>query len=218
MTWSAGIDRTTGALISASDWNKYLGVGGSLMETAPAKVTTAGDLVYGSAANALSRLGIGSNGQVLTVSGGLPAWVTSADRAWLYRTSNQTISNNTDTDISWTTAASPTSSGWWAVGNPTQLTVPRTGALVILGRVLWTGNATGVRKLQIRRNDGTVFAETEIPVPNASQFTELGFAVAAESPGTYFTLRVNQNSGGNLDAIGGQFYQTALMAFMLAGS
>lgn len=31
MAWTAGVDRTTGALISASDWNSYLGVTGSLM-------------------------------------------------------------------------------------------------------------------------------------------------------------------------------------------
>lgn len=43
-------------------------------------VTTAGDLVYRQAggSNYLTRLGIGSNGDVLTVSGGLPAWVASS--------------------------------------------------------------------------------------------------------------------------------------------
>lgn len=43
--------------------------------------TTLGDLVYSSAtANTNTRLGIGTNGQVLGVSGGVPAWVTSADQ------------------------------------------------------------------------------------------------------------------------------------------
>lgn len=35
-----------------------------------------GDILYASASNALSRRTIGSTGQVLTVSGGVPAWVT----------------------------------------------------------------------------------------------------------------------------------------------
>jgi hypothetical protein len=40
--------------------------------------TTLGDLAYSSAtANTNTRLGIGSNGQVLSVSGGVPAWTTS---------------------------------------------------------------------------------------------------------------------------------------------
>lgn len=37
---------------------------------------TTGDLLYGSATNVLSKLGVGSSGQVLTVSNGLPAWAT----------------------------------------------------------------------------------------------------------------------------------------------
>jgi hypothetical protein len=35
---------------------------------------TIGDLLYASASNTLSKLGIGSSGQVLTVSAGIPAW------------------------------------------------------------------------------------------------------------------------------------------------
>lgn len=37
-------------------------------------VTTGGDLIYGTGASTVSRIGIGSTGQVLTVSGGIPAW------------------------------------------------------------------------------------------------------------------------------------------------
>jgi hypothetical protein len=36
--------------------------------------TTTGDIIYASAANTPARLGIGSSGQVLTVSGGVPSW------------------------------------------------------------------------------------------------------------------------------------------------
>lgn len=40
--------------------------------------TTAGDILYASGVSTPVRLGIGSTGQVLTVSGGLPAWAASA--------------------------------------------------------------------------------------------------------------------------------------------
>jgi hypothetical protein len=41
--------------------------------------TTLGDVAYSSAtANTNTRLGIGSNGQVLTVAGGVPTWATAA--------------------------------------------------------------------------------------------------------------------------------------------
>ncbi len=39
---------------------------------------TSGDLIYASAANTLSKLGIGSSGQVLKVVSGFPAWGTAS--------------------------------------------------------------------------------------------------------------------------------------------
>ena len=40
--------------------------------------TTTGDIIYASGANTPARLGIGSSAQILTVSGGIPAWSTPA--------------------------------------------------------------------------------------------------------------------------------------------
>lgn len=45
--------------------------------TQKATLTTTGDIYYASAANTPARLGIGSSGQVLQVSSGLPAWGTA---------------------------------------------------------------------------------------------------------------------------------------------
>jgi hypothetical protein len=50
--------------------------------TQKATLTTTGDVYYASAASTPARLGIGTTGQVLTVSGGLPAWATSASGAF----------------------------------------------------------------------------------------------------------------------------------------
>jgi hypothetical protein len=44
-------------------------------------LTTAGDIIYENSTPAPARLAIGSSGQVLTVSGGLPAWETPASSA-----------------------------------------------------------------------------------------------------------------------------------------
>jgi len=43
-----------------------------------ALLTTTGDTIYASGASTPARLGIGSTGQVLTVTGGVPAWATPA--------------------------------------------------------------------------------------------------------------------------------------------
>lgn len=42
---------------------------------------TTGDMLYASATNVLSKLTIGTNGQVLTIVGGVPVWATDADGA-----------------------------------------------------------------------------------------------------------------------------------------
>jgi hypothetical protein len=47
-------------------------------KTAKSTLTTTGDIYYASAANTPARLGIGTTGQVLNVSGGLPAWATAS--------------------------------------------------------------------------------------------------------------------------------------------
>ena len=78
MAWTNPSDKSTGDVVTAAIWNASLGTSGNMAQTAAAKVTTAGDIVYATAANTLARLGIGSSAQVLTVSGGVPAWASAA--------------------------------------------------------------------------------------------------------------------------------------------
>lgn len=55
---------------------------------------TTGDLVYASGSGTLSKLGIGSTGQQLTVSGGVPAWgAASGTSSVISKTSNYTLLN-----------------------------------------------------------------------------------------------------------------------------
>jgi hypothetical protein len=67
--------------------------------------TTLGDVVYSSAtANTNTRLGIGSNGQVLSIAAGVPAWATPASGAIKQLVSNnsttsQALSTTTYTDV-----------------------------------------------------------------------------------------------------------------------
>jgi len=57
---------------------------------------TTGDVIYASATNTLGKLGIGSSGQVLSVSGGVPAWATPATGAMVFL-SQLSISGTTTT-------------------------------------------------------------------------------------------------------------------------
>jgi hypothetical protein len=63
-------------------------------------VTTTGDIIYASAANTPARLGIGSTGQVLKVSGGVPAWGTdSSGGMTLLSTTTMTTDTTTISNI-----------------------------------------------------------------------------------------------------------------------
>lgn len=76
-------------------------------------VTTAGDLIYGTGNATVSRLGIGTNGQVLSVSGGALAWATPSsgvtdhgllsglgdDDHTQYLTTGPTASNRNDINL-----------------------------------------------------------------------------------------------------------------------
>lgn len=64
-TASTGAVTVTGTLVAAN--------GGTGLSS-----YTTGDVLYASASTAISKLGIGSTGQVLTVSGGVPTWSTPA--------------------------------------------------------------------------------------------------------------------------------------------
>ena len=45
-------------------------------------ITTNGDLIYGTGSGTFTRRGIGSTGQVLSVSGGVPTWATPSAGSW----------------------------------------------------------------------------------------------------------------------------------------
>ena len=78
-------------------------------------ITTAGDLIKGTGSGTFDRLGIGSTGQVLTVSAGAPAWATPAGGGKLLQLVNNTYSTNFATtstsyvDTGMSTTITPTS-------------------------------------------------------------------------------------------------------------
>jgi hypothetical protein len=66
-------------------------------------MTTTGDTIYSSSGSTPARLGIGSTGQVMTVSGGLPAWQTpaGASKTWtLLNTGGTALSGSSTVTVS----------------------------------------------------------------------------------------------------------------------
>jgi hypothetical protein len=63
-------------------------------------MTTTGDTIYSSSGSTPARLGIGSTGQVLTVSGGVPSWATPASGGGMTLLSTTNIAGGAATTIS----------------------------------------------------------------------------------------------------------------------
>ena len=64
----------TGETVTAALLNTHLR--DNLLQTAPALVTTAGDITYATAASTLARLGVGASNQVLAGGASAPAWAS----------------------------------------------------------------------------------------------------------------------------------------------
>lgn len=71
LTTSGGPVSTTGTITVAGTLNETHGGTGLTSYTT-------GDILYSSASNVLSKLAIGSNGNILTVSGGVPVWSSAS--------------------------------------------------------------------------------------------------------------------------------------------
>jgi hypothetical protein len=77
-------------------------------------MTTTGDTIYSSSGSTPARLGIGSTGNVLTVSGGVPVWAAPAGGGKLLQvvqgttTTATTINTSTYTDTTLTATITPT--------------------------------------------------------------------------------------------------------------
>jgi len=99
VSWSTNTLSYAGSITNAT-WNG-VSIGAIYGGTGQTSYTT-GDTLYASASNTLSKLAIGSTGQVLTVSGGVPTWANTS--------SATTITDDTTTNatryINFTSATS----------------------------------------------------------------------------------------------------------------
>lgn len=117
---------------------------------------TAGDIYYNGGSGVLTRLGIGTAGQILTVSSGLPAWASSGTVPF----SNLTGGTNTSAAM---VVGSGATLGATGSGSITATSVPASG---ITGQVVVSNGGTGLSSLlagTVPMGAGTAaFASSEI--------------------------------------------------------
>jgi len=202
MTWTAGTDRTTGSLVTASQWNALLGATGSLMETATAKVTTAGDTVYATGANALARLAIGTAGYEMHVNsaGTAPEWY-QRPQVRVYTVSNQTISTSTATALAFDSERYKTVTGLHSnVTNNTRLIADRAGYWLVIGEAVWSGSGSGQKTLDLRVNGSTVYARSQLPA-SAVQIEQIVSTVLNLAASDYVELVATHDFGSSVSVL-----------------
>ena len=164
MAWTTPVDYSTGQVITAAIWNNLIGSGGNIDETAPAKVTTAGDLVYGTGTNAIARLGVGTANQVLKVNSGATAPEWSAVAASELTAGNDKVFYSNSSGV------------------VTEL------ALGVSGEVLTSNGATSAPSFAAAAAGGS------ISVTASGAISGAGIAVALNSDGTVSTIADNRTS------------------------
>jgi hypothetical protein len=125
--------------------------------------TTLGDTDYASAtANTNTRLPIGSTGQVLTVTGGVPTWATPSGSSFVgvsaSFTANQSLADATATAVSFTTEQYDTDGFHDNSTNNSRFTIPagKAGKYVLTGQLGFGPNATGTRGVHIYKNGSAI--------------------------------------------------------------
>jgi len=172
-------------------------------------LTTKGDLYTFSTSDA--RLGVGTNTHVLTADSaeatGLK-WAAPAAAAFvgcsLYKTSNQTISNATNTAVSFQAENFDTDTFHDNSTNNTRITIPagKGGKYLITGSIAWSTGANE-RVAMIYKNGTLVnYMAQEYPANLGGFYHPFNYVISLVAT-DYIELFCNQGSGGNLSVFNG---------------
>jgi hypothetical protein len=179
---------------------------------APTIVDAKGDLIAATAADTPARLAVGTNGQVLTADStaatGLK-WATTSSSptaagCFIYKSTVQTMTNNTYEIITFDTEAFDTDNFHSTSSNTSRITIPtgKGGKYQVNGNTQWANNTTGLRGIELLLN-GTAYITNFIAAPNSDGRCFLTIAVVMSlSAGDYLELDVFQNSGAGLNISG----------------
>lgn len=180
-------------------------------------VTTAGDLIYGTAADTVARLGIGTAGQVLQVNSGAtaPEWATPSAGATfvgvqVYNSTTQSVSNGSDFYPTFNSESWDTNSFHSTSTNTGRLTVPsgQGGKYMVYAVGGFDANGTGYRRFCFSINRTSELFNNFI-APMSSQAMVITFTGVLDLVANdYVEILVSQNSGGSLNYLSGASYSS----------
>lgn len=169
-------------------------------------VDAAGDLLYGTAADTLGRLAIGTAGQVLKVNSGAtaPEWGALPSASFVgaraYNSTGQTVGNGSYDIVTFDTEEYDTNGFHSTTTNTGRMTIPSgyAGKYLITAQMFWvTQNSSGLRQILPEKNGnnlgGLCMATVASGEPGMVWSGILNLAV-----GDYIQFKVRQNSGSTL--------------------
>lgn len=142
------------------------------------------------------------------------------ERDWAYqRQTDQTIPDSANTAVEFTASFLIDNGGYFSIGDPTKFTVPADGVSAgnygVSATVRWSGDATGIRFIGIRKNGTDFFAEAQLDSPGTSDLIMNCFGMVALAEGDYVELIVEQETGGDLDIISANFFAPVIRGFRI---
>ena len=141
MAYSAVPTVITGDLWSAADHNTY--IKDNFAATVPDIFTAAGDLVYGTGADAASVLAIGTYPDMLVVNlaGDAPEWGSFHSGCGLSRTTNQSVSASVISEINFESEIYDTDA-YWSSDNDDAVVIPFDGLYMATGVITFKTPST----------------------------------------------------------------------------
>lgn len=214
-TWTAGGDLTeiqAGVGISVASGTGPIPV---ITNSSTDLITTAGDLLYGTAADTVARLGIGTAGQVLKVNSGAtaPEWGAAPAASFVgckaYLGGNQSIANNTFTALTYGSESFDTDAFHSTSTNTSRFTIPsgkggkyRFDAQVQFNSV--AGAEVGLRHAVFYKNGAQVTAGF-LGNTSTDESTAFNISYVVELVATdYVEVFVYQTQGGSVNCAGGE--------------
>jgi hypothetical protein len=201
LTNSTSSTSTTTAAVPASVKSAYDLAAGAV----PASIVDAkGDLIAATAADTVSRLAVGTNGQVLTADSTAATgmkWAaggSSFSGVLVGNTVSQNIPNNTATAITWATETFDTDGFHSTSSNTSRLTVPsgKAGYYLVGGQVEINANTSGFRTLSLYKN-GSPYKRVTI-TPSGVEPTMVIAVPISLTVGDYVEFYFTQNSGTSI--------------------
>ena len=161
---------------------------------------------------------IGRGFQVADTAGGLPelsGTVFTGAKVWL--TGSVPVPNLAETPLPFGQVGLD-SDGFWSAAQPTRLTVPRGhgGVYLVVAHGVFGAGAESSRVTGFRLNGGAIVGLSRL-VSGGSSIAVAVTQMVRLQESDYLEMRMYQDSGATLNAIGAQSYETSFMITRLGG-